>query len=132
MQKKVDRKTVLPYRNTMQNAFDVMSAENETSDLATVSFVETEVERENIFEHGFYHKKITLDYNNTIVYVTFDTCEGESYVESAIYDKSGLSNEDIEWIDSEIKAHSDNWADKYNKGRIETNQEDFALMVKGY
>ena len=116
----------------MQNAFDVMSAENENANLATVSFVETETERDLIFEHGFYHKKITLDYDNTIVFVTFDTCEGESYVESAIYDKSGLSNEDIEWIDSEIKVRSIEWADKYNKDRIETNQEDFALMVKGY
>ena len=107
----------MPYLKTMQNAFDNMSAENEMTNLATVSFVETEIEREETFEPGFYHEKATLDYGNTIVYVLFDTFEGESCVESAIYDKRGLSNEDIEWIDSEIKARSDEWADKYNKSR---------------
>ena len=112
----------------MQNE---LSAENEMTSLATVSFMETETERETMFEHGFYHKKIVLNYDNTIVFVTFDTCEGESYVESAIYDKSGLSNEDIEWIDGEIKAHSDNWADDYNKGIKEENEEYYALVRKG-
>ncbi len=126
--KKVDRKTVLPYLKTMQNE---LSAENEMSALANVSFVETEIERETMFEHGFYHKKIVLNYDNTIVYVVFDTCEGESFVESAIYDKSGLSNEDIEWIDSEIECFSQDWADNYNKGIKEENEEYYALVRKG-
>jgi hypothetical protein len=130
-QKKVDRKTVLPYLKTMQNDFANMSAENENANLATVSFVETETERDLTFEHGFYHKKIVLNYDNTIVYVVFDTCEGESFVESAIYDKSGLSNEDIEWIDSEIECFSQDWADDYNKGIKEENEEYYALVRKG-
>lgn len=113
----MDRKTVLLHINTMQNAFDNMSAENEVTSLATVSFVETEIEREETFEPGFYHQKITLDYDNTIVYVSFDTFEGQSCVESAVYDKRGLSNEDIEWIDSEIKVRSEEWANKYNESR---------------
>ena len=112
----------------MQNE---LSAENEMSALANVSFVETEIERETMFEHGFYHKKIVLNYDNTIVYVVFDTCEGESFVKSAIYDKSGLSNEDIEWIDSEIECFSQDWADDYNKGIIEENEEYSALVRKG-
>ena len=113
----------------MQNDFANVSAENENANLATVSFVETETERESTFDPGSFDKKI--NFAGIDIFISFDMFEGIADISKAVYDKSGLSNEEIELVESEIECFSEEWCIEYEKKEKEINEEDFALMKLG-
>jgi hypothetical protein len=108
----------------MENDFANISAESNLSSMITLSMEEISeanawFDNVNTFHPGNYDKRFTLDHGDTVVYVTFcDTYDGVE-IDTVVYDKSIVTTDDIEWIESEIDVCVPNWIAQYKEARKE-------------
>jgi len=108
----------------MENDFANISAENNLSSMITLSIEEIAeanawFDDMKAFTPGSYDRRFTLDHGDTVVYVTFcDTYDGIE-IDTVVYDKSIITTDDIEWIESEIDVCVPSWIAEYKEARKE-------------